>query len=131
MGLLLDTHAFIWFYSGNDQLSKNALSAIDESKGDFYISMASFWEITIKHGLGKLDLVSDLDELLNDVLSQGYRILPIHFSHLSTYNQLPLLHRDPFDRLIIAQALTEGMDIVSKDGNFDPYIVDKPVKRLW
>ena len=131
MPVLLDTHTLIWYYQGNSELSQQAQSSIKNSKGEFYTSVASFWEIAIKVGLGKLKLDSPLEIFFEDVASQGYKILPISFPHLLNYSNLPFHHRDPFDRLIIAQALSENMDLISKDEIFDEYLGENTIQRIW
>lgn len=122
MALLLDTHTFLWYYQGNSLLSDTSRKAIQNSDGAFYVSIASFWEITIKFGLGRLSLDASLEAFFQDVFVQGYRIAPIDFSHFIQYNQLPLHHRDPFDRLIVAQAMAENWNLISKDEILDQYL---------
>jgi PIN domain nuclease of toxin-antitoxin system len=131
MSLLLDTHTFIWYYNGAKELSPVAKRLITDSKGDFYVSIISLWEITIKVGLGKLDLEKPLDEFIKDFAFQGYQILPINLSNLLIYGSLPHHHKDPFDRLIISQGISENMDILSKDMIFDDYLTDTKIKRIW
>lgn len=131
MAVLLDTHTFIWYYQGSPQLSHLAKQAIENAQGEFYISIASFWEIAIKIGLGRLALDTSLETLFQDVVAQGYLISPIGFSHLLQYGQLSFHHRDPFDRLIVSQALVEKWDLISKDEMLDPYLRGNPIQRIW
>ena len=131
MSVLLDTHTFIWYYQGSPQLSDAARKVIKNSNGEFFTSIASFWEIAIKVGLGRLSLDAPLETLFQDTLVQEYRILPINFSHLLEYGQLPFHHRDPFDRLIISQVIVEKWDLISKDEMLDPYLEDKSIRRIW
>ena len=125
MGILLDTHVLIWLVEGDKNLSTVARSAIEDEDNSLYLSIASLWEITIKLSLGKLDLQLSVDEMVESFLIPGgIEILQIETSHLSILRDLPLHHRDPFDRLIIAQAQAEKMTLISADGVFDLYDVD-------
>jgi PIN domain nuclease of toxin-antitoxin system len=128
MRVLLDTHVLIWLVEGDKNLSTVARSAIEDEDNSLYLSIASLWEITIKLSLGKLDLQLSVDEMVESFLIPGgIQILQIETSHLSILRDLPLYHRDPFDRLIIAQAKSEKMTLISADGVFDKYGVD----LLW
>jgi PIN domain nuclease of toxin-antitoxin system len=111
MQLLLDTHTFIWFISGDQALPQKALDAIKNTENKCYISIASIWEIAIKFSLKKLELKSDFD----------IEVLQITFQHLQKIINLEFHHRDPFDRLIIAQAIVENLTIITKDENFSRY----------
>ena len=127
MAYLLDTHTFLWFLEGNDQLSDSAKQAI-EDRGQFkYVSIISFWEIAIKISLKKLDLTVPEKELKIHAIKNGFEILPLTFDHTSGVVDLPLYHRDPFDRMIISQALTENLTVITRDQYFDSY----PVHILW
>ena len=131
MNLLLDTHAFLWYYSGSSNLSKNARLAIENPENDFFISMASLWEISIKNGLGKLDLDAPLDTFFKDVVQKGFNLMPVDPSHILQSATLPSHHRDPFDRLIIGQALAEQMSVVTKDSLFEPYCQSSELQLIW
>ncbi len=125
MRILLDTHVLIWLVEGDKNLSTVARSAIEDEDNSLYLSIASLWEITIKLSLGKLDLQLSVDEMVESFLIPGgIEILQIEIGHLSILRDLPLHHRDPFDRLIIAQAQAEKMTLISADGVFDLYDVD-------
>jgi PIN domain nuclease of toxin-antitoxin system len=125
MRILLDTHVLIWLVEGDKNLSTVARSAIEDEDNSLYLSIASLWEITIKLSLDKLDLQLSVDEMVESFLIPGgIEILQIETSHLSILRDLPLHHRDPFDRLIIAQAQAEKMTLISADGVFDLYDVD-------
>jgi len=127
MNLLLDTHALLWFLSGDKQLSKKAKTAIEDSNNSCYISVVSCWEITIKYSLGKLQLKSSLEELFDEIEKEKFIILPITLDHLKTLSKLKFPHKDPFDRLIIAQAKKEKYSLVSAD----EYFVKYPVNIVW
>jgi PIN domain nuclease of toxin-antitoxin system len=126
--LLLDTHTFIWWDSDPSQLSAAAWAACKEPTNEVLLSVASLWEIQIKHQLGKLDLRQPLPEIVtHQQTANGLRLLLINPLHVFALNQLPSIHRDPFDRLLIAQANTEDATLVSVDSVFSEY----PVKLLW
>ena len=122
MKLLLDTHVFLWFIMGSPLLSGENRALIEDEKNRKFISVASLWEIAIKSSMGKLGLSAPFDQLIPQQLSlNGFELLQIEISHLAAVTTLPFHHRDPFDRLLIAQALAENMPIVSSDSAFDVY----------
>ncbi|HEV2478117.1 MAG TPA: type II toxin-antitoxin system VapC family toxin [Puia sp.] len=121
MQLLLDTHTFIWFISGDQALPQRALNTIKDTDNRCYISIASIWEIAIKFSLKKLELKSDFDNITEFLAANDIEILPISFQHLQKVITLEYHHRDPFDRLIIAQGLVENLTIITKDENFPRY----------
>ncbi len=124
MHVLVDTQALLWFEAGDRRLSSIAKSAISDRDNIKSVSMASLWEIAIKLSIGKLEL----DVTFDDILSlSGYQHLAVESAHLRVVRNLPLHHRDPFDRLIIAQASHLHLPIVSSDEQFDSY----GVKRIW
>jgi PIN domain nuclease of toxin-antitoxin system len=125
MKLLLDTHAFLWFIEDNPRLSVEA-KALLESDVELLISAASLWEIAIKASLGKLTLAQPYDTFIPQQLEQNMiEILPIELAHLAIVSALPFYHRDPFDRLLIAQAMAERLPLVSADAAFDAYAVER------
>ena len=122
MNLLLDTHTFLWFISGDRQLSERARALIEDKGNVRYLSTAALWEITIKAGYGRLAVPMPPSLLYNDhVRGNGITVLPIAESHLDRLYTLPLHHKDPFDRLMIAQAIAENMTILTRDGKFSAY----------
>lgn len=122
MKLLLDTHIFLWFIMGSPHLSADDRALIEDERNRKFISVASLWEIAIKSSIGKLSLSAPFDQLIPQQLSlNGFELLPIEISHLATVATLPFHHRDPFDRLLIAQAMAEKMPVVSSDSAFDSY----------
>lgn len=128
MRLLFDTHAFLWFVLGDSQLSPDALSAILDDTHEKFVSPASYWEIAIKISLGKYNLATPYDEFFQKgIFDNGFDVLPIEINHTTILTTLPFHHRDPFDHLLIAQALAEGMTLISRDGQLDAY----GVPRLW
>ena len=124
MKLLLDTHVFLWLNDDPERLSKTVKDLCSSGTHEFYLSMASPWEMQIKSQLDKLSLAMPIEELVNkNTFENNIKLLPIELSHISYLEQLPPHHRDPFDRLIIAQAVVEGMTIVSVDHAFAAYSV--------
>ena len=127
MKLLLDTHTFLWFIEDNLQLSADAKNLL-ESDVDLLINAASLWEIAIKISIGKLKLTQPFDVFIPDQLTKNaIDLLPIAVPHLALVSTLPLHHRDPFDRLLVAQAIIEQIPIVSIDDKFDMY----GANRMW
>jgi PIN domain nuclease of toxin-antitoxin system len=126
MRLLLDTHAFLWFIMGSANLSVNARALIENPANERHLSVASLWEVAIKATLGKLTLSAPFDELIPAQLKlNGIDLLNIKVDHLSALTTLPFHHRDPFDRLIIAQAMVEKLPVISIDAAFDTYGVTR------
>jgi PIN domain nuclease of toxin-antitoxin system len=127
MKYLLDTHTFIWHALEDTRLSGSALEII-ESDQDLFISYASIWEMAIKTQRGRLQLKKSLPEFIESIVQANqYKLLKITTDHLYPLTTLPYHHKDPFDRLIIAQGMEESMTIVSKDEAFKAY----DVKVLW
>lgn len=124
MKLLLDTHALIWFQSGDRRLSKAARRAIEAGDAELLISAATVWEMAIKASLGRLTLSGPVDTYLAEKVGQGYRMLAISWTHAAGVEDLPWHHRDPFDRLLIAQALSERCPVVTRDRAFRRYGVE-------
>ncbi len=128
MKLLLDTHTFLWFIGGNTNLSNIARNAIEDISNQRFISIATLWEISIKVSIGKLKIELAFTELVEqEVYGNAIEILEISSEHLDELVKLPFHHKDPFDRLIIAQSLVEDATLVSKDAAFQSY----PIKLLW
>ncbi len=127
MKLLLDTQAFLWFLSGDRKLSAKARAALRQSSAELYLSSASVWEMAIKASLGRLELPKPLDQFMQVRLEDGFRPLPLDWRHAAAVQDLPLHHRDPFDRMLAAQAQVEGMTLVSADKAFQAY----DVRLLW
>lgn len=124
MRLLLDTHIFIWFVLSPSQLSMTALAAIQNPQNRVFLSLVSAWEMSIKSGLGKLSLTQPIEPFFTNQAPQNqFEILPITLPHIAAVERLPQHHRDPFDRLLIAQSLTEAMPLISADRAFDPYSI--------
>jgi len=127
MAALLDTHTFLWFVSGDKQLPENIKTKILNINEPCYISIASFWEITIKIQIGKLKLGISLEDLFNYADRNQIQILQISYDHLLVLANLPQHHNDPFDRLIVSQVLVENMTLYSKDKGLKKY----KIKQEW
>ena len=126
--ILLDTHTFLWWVDDSPRLSENALELIRHIEHECFFSLVSSWEIAIKASIGKLKLACPVKEYIPQHLAANHFLeLPISFRHISEVESLEFHHRDPFDRLLAAQALTEDMTLVSADRIFDRY----GVKRVW
>lgn len=115
MSYLLDTHTYLWFIAGDRKLSRNVKAIIQDIETPCYLSIASLWEITIKKQLGKLELGIELKELFQYAKRNKIEILSIEFVHLLQLAKLPRIHGDPFDRLLISQAQSEKLTILSSD----------------
>ena len=124
MRVLLDTHTLIWFTEGNDRLSERAKSEISNVNNDNFISMVSLWEIVIKSSNGKLELKQTFNKLNQFLSLNNIQILNIQVNHLTALLSLPHHHKDPFDRLLIAQAISENLLIISADRHFDAYSIN-------
>ena len=127
MRLLLDTHALLWWATLDRRLSSKAKKAIARQESEVYVSAASAWEIATKSRLGKLDWPVEAGSVRDYVIAQGFRPLPISIEHAERAGQLPIEHRDPFDRMLIAQAQAEDLLLVSNETLFDA----SAVRRHW
>jgi PIN domain nuclease of toxin-antitoxin system len=126
--LLLDTHAFLWFVTGDPQLSKKALDLITEPTNQVLVSPASYWEIAIKVSLGKYPLTVPFATFFQEGMDgSDMTVLPIEVRHAAVLSSLPMHHKDPFDRMIVSQSIAEQIPIASADAALDAY----GVERLW
>jgi PIN domain nuclease of toxin-antitoxin system len=126
--LLLDTHVFLWWVSDAPDLTAAARLAISNADNECYLSLASCWEMAIKSSLGKLSLAKPVDRFVSEQLrANNFALLNIELRHAAKVEKLPFHHRDPFDRLLIAQAIMEKLIIVAADRAFSDY----GVKLLW
>ena len=127
MKLLLDTHSFIWWNSAPEFLSKQALALLEDEANEPVISAVNIWEIQIKNAAGKMDLTVPLENIVKTYSENGIEILPVYASHILQLNSLADHHRDPFDRMLVAQAQIEDLLILSRDSEFSKY----PVRVVW
>jgi PIN domain nuclease of toxin-antitoxin system len=121
VNLLLDTHTVLWWLSDDPALSEDARAAIADPENTVFLSAVVVWEIRIKQSIGKLDLPEDFDEVLE---RQPFVELPVTVDHAHTISELPAVHRDPFDRMLVAQAMVERLAIVTRDESIADYDVD-------
>jgi PIN domain nuclease of toxin-antitoxin system len=128
MNCLLDTHTFLWFINDDAALSVTAKAMIEDVSSTVYLSIASVWEMAIKVSLGKLTMPLPLDNFITEqLLENNINLHPIHVRHTGLVATMPFHHRDPFDRMIIAQSLSDQLPIIGQDQIFDAY----GVKRHW
>jgi len=123
MRYLVDTHVIIWLSTDSYNLPNRIIELIESSENEIYVCSVSLWEIAIKLNLGKLDLKRPLKMLFDDMNADGFNILPIEDQYLCGLLDLPYIHKDPFDRLIISTAMAEGLTIITADENIQKYDV--------
>ena len=128
MKTLLDTHALLWLITGDERLSETAKKSFLDQENSLFFSAASLWEICIKKGLGRLSLKSGWLKAIQDEMKvNAIQWLPIEMLHCAELTKLPFHHRDPFDRMLIAQAMVEDMLVLSRDGRLSDY----QITRIW
>ncbi|HVV53938.1 MAG TPA: type II toxin-antitoxin system VapC family toxin [Mucilaginibacter sp.] len=133
MNYLLDTHTFLWAITDESKLSALARQTIENTGNEIMVSAVSFWEISLKYSLGKLDISGFMpDDLPGLVAASGFVLIPLLPSEASSYHQLPAMgdHKDPFDKMLIRQALKQELTLISKDRNMLPYR-SAGLKLLW
>jgi PIN domain nuclease of toxin-antitoxin system len=128
MKLLLDTHLLLWAAGEPSRLSKEARNLINDPDNELLFSAASLWEVSIKRGLGRKDFKADPRLLRRSLLDNGYGELPIHSDHVVVLDTLPAIHKDPFDRILVAQAVVEGVALLTTDSQLAQY--PGPVRRV-
>jgi PIN domain nuclease of toxin-antitoxin system len=124
MNFLIDTHVLLWYLEGNSSLPGKIRKDIDNPEHNIFISIGSFWELAIKLASGKINTKITLAQIEEDIVTREFEVLNISFQHLDTLMGLPKVHGDPFDRLMIARAITESLTILSADRQFKDYPVD-------
>lgn len=128
MRLLLDTHVFLWWVNDAPELSTKARATIGKGRNECFLSVVSAWEMAIKVSTGKLALSQPIERFIPEQLAvNGFRLLEIDFRHVARVESLPFHHRDPFDRLLVAQSMSEKMSVVSADTVLSEY----GIKRIW
>jgi PIN domain nuclease of toxin-antitoxin system len=127
MSYLLDTHVLLWYFEDSPKLPESVATIIESAEAQKVVSVASLWEFSIKSSLQKLSFEGGLTVLWEMITSNGFAVLPIQESHLSRLIRLPFLHRDPFDRLLIATAIEESMTLLSADENIHKY----DIQCIW
>ena len=128
MKLLLDTHLLLWAANEPERLSKNVRALIEDRENDILFSAASLWEVAIKNSRGRKDFQADAGVLRRALLDIGYSELPITGEHAATLERLPLIHKDPFDRMLVAQAEYEGVTLLTRDRRISEY--PGPIRRV-
>ncbi|MDX2285001.1 MAG: type II toxin-antitoxin system VapC family toxin [Bacteroidia bacterium] len=131
MQVLLDSHVLIWLYLGDQKLSTQARNLIESSDSECFMSLASVWEIAIKSKLGKINIGVPVEDFVADIIENGIQMLRIDLKHILATQRMEFHHRDPFDRLLFAQAIVENMVLISADEIADVYFEREPVKRVW
>ncbi len=127
MNLLLDTHALVWFLNGDKKLSDKVKTAINDPNNTKFVSIASIWEIAIKISLDKFRFPKGFKNFLEMIEENGFEIRPISFEHTLIVSSLEFIHRDPFDRLLIAQSKSDNLTIATKDD----YIKQYNIQTIW
>ncbi|MFO7029035.1 PIN domain nuclease [Limnospira fusiformis CCALA 023] len=128
MRLLLDTHTILWFFMGNSRLSDKVRDLVEDGHNHKLISVATVWEMSIKQSQNKLTLEKTASDYIEEKIRlDDFELLPIQLNHLRILSSLAFYHKDPFDRLLIAQAMQENIPILSKDMAFNAY----PIQRIW
>ena len=128
MRVLVDTHVFIWYVQSSDKLPSSVTVIINDGRNDILLSIASVWEMAIKQSTGKLNIGTPYASFISEQMRlNSMELLPVRLEHLDLITTLPLHHRDPFDRLLIAQAIVEDILIISADRVFSLY----PVRSMW
>ena len=127
MDILLDTHVLLWFFEDDEKLAKSAIEAINNPENKKYVSIASIWEAAIKCSLGKLKLDGGIDSFIENIDDNGFILMEISTLHIKAIVDLPYHHRDPFDRLLIAQTIAEDITIMTND----EYILQYDVNTAW
>jgi PIN domain nuclease of toxin-antitoxin system len=125
--LLVDTHAFLWFVAGDTRLSATARRTVEDADNEWWLSAASVWEVSIKSSLKRLVLPAPAVDYIAEKVQAGLLILPVEWAHAAAVERLPFHHRDPFDRLLIAQAQAERLAVVTDDAVFRRY----GVRVVW
>jgi PIN domain nuclease of toxin-antitoxin system len=123
MNYLLDTHTVLWCAENSAKLSENARRALFDPAGRFFVSIVSAWEVAIKSSIGKMNIVGGVSEFYRIIDENGFAMLPVSRKHIKCVETLPFHHRDPFDRIIVATAISESMGMITADANIRLYEV--------
>lgn len=127
MDILIDTHVLIWFAEKHPRLIPKVQRWLEDSENRIFLSMVSMWEMAIKVNLGRLTLLVSFETTLEQLPKMGFELMPIELKHVTRFASLPLHHRDPFDRMLVAQAMEENLSLVSSDRSLSKY----GIKVLW
>ena len=127
MDILLDTHATIWLFEGNEKMPKSTAKILDDLKNMVYVSIASVWEVAIKISIGKLEFDGGIENFIDTIYQNEFELLTISPKHIEMVTALQYIHRDPFDRMLVVQSIAEDMAIMTLDENILKY----DVKPIW
>jgi PIN domain nuclease of toxin-antitoxin system len=127
MELLLDTHVLLWFLNGDNKLSEKAIKLIENNKNTVFISIATVWELAIKQSINKINFKNGFENFLNLIKENGFEILPLKIGNMLVLADLEFIHRDPFDRILIAQCISENILMITKD----EHILKYPIQTVW
>ena len=127
MDFLLDTCSALWYFNGNDEMPKSARAIVLNPENSIYVSVATIWEVAIKMSIGKLGFNGGIDGFIGAIEDEGFTLLDITTGHIKTVKDLPILHRDPFDRMLVAQAIVEELPIITTDS----HIVKYNITNIW
>jgi len=121
MNYLLDTHTLIWFLNGDKKISKTVQSLIENTNNKKFVSIGSLWEMAIKISLKKLEFDGTIPEIIDLIEQNSFELIPISTAHIAELERLPIVHRDPFDRMLVVQAMVEDLVILTRDENIPQY----------
>ena len=121
MDILLDTCSVLWYLNGNDEMPQFARETILTSENTIFVSVATIWEVAIKMSIGKLNFDGGIDGFVEAIEDEGFLLLDIAAKHIKALNDLPFIHRDPFDRMLVAQSIIEGLPIMTSDSDMVKY----------
>ena len=127
MDILLDTHALWWFLIGSEKMPDAVKESILNPENTIYVSIASVWEAAIKMSIGKLDFDGGIDRLIEAIDNEGFLLLDVATKHIKTVKDLSFIHRDPFDRMLVAQAIVEGFHVMTTDSDIAKY----DISLIW
>jgi PIN domain nuclease of toxin-antitoxin system len=131
MRILIDTHTFLWFFSDPSKIPLTSRDLIELKSSVTLISVVSVWEMSIKSSAAKLHVSGGFQSIEQTLLNNDIHLLPLGIGHTVVHHDLPFHHKDPFDRMIAAQAISEGINLISIDESFDPYFRNTNVTRIW
>jgi len=121
MNYLLDTHTLIWFLNGDKKISKTVQSLIENTNNKKFVSIGSLWEMAIKISLKKMEFDGTIPEIIDLIEQNSFELIPISTAHIAELERLPIVHRDPFDRMLVVQAMVEDLVILTRDENIPQY----------
>jgi len=130
MDILLDTHTVLWFFEADERLSETAIETICDVENNKYVSIATLWEVAIKYSIGKLKIDGGFESFIDNIHENGFILLEVTPGHITEVANLPFIHRDPFDRMLIAQAMIENIPIMTSDSEILKYGIRSIYSRL-